>query len=151
MSMYYCHTNWRAVLVRPCWLACVRAPVLARPGPEPGQGAAFAGVVERDLDRQADREFAVAQLAAVGRHDVGHQPRAFLKLDVGEHIRPAVPVRALAPVVDRVAVDAAPAGHRLPPGARAAAVRAEGPRVPDQAGAVLALLNQQLAAGGRGP
>src|SRR5262249_4581595 len=85
-----------------CW-----AP--GRRGAEPGQRAALPGVVEHDLDRQADGEIGV-----VGPDDVGHDPRALVELDVGEHVGHRVGVHALAAVADGVAVDA-PAARRRDP------------------------------------
>src|SRR5262249_35415276 len=62
-------------------------------GPEPGQGAALPGVVEHDLDRQADGEIGI-----VGSDDVGHDPRALVELDVGQHEGRGVLIGALAAV-----------------------------------------------------
>src|SRR5215469_2004111 len=117
-----------------------------RRGAEPWQRAALPGVVEHDLDRQADGEIAV-----VGPDDVGHDPRALVELDVGEDERRAVLISALAAVVDGVAVDASAARRREPFGVQARAFRADSARVPDHAAAVQAALEQQPARRRRGP
>src|SRR5215472_1529844 len=114
--------------------------------PEPGQRAALSGVVEHHLDRRFDGEFSVG-----GADDIGQHPRALVELDVGQHERRAAGVRALAAMVDGVAVDA-PAARRLEPfGVQARAVRADHARVPDHAAAVQAALQQQPARRRRGP
>src|SRR5882724_1218271 len=71
-------------------------------GAEPGQGGAVAGVVEHDLDRQADGDGAWSFTKWVRPDDVGHHPRPLVELDVGEHVRSRAGVGALAAVVERV-------------------------------------------------
>src|SRR5215510_1687152 len=76
-------------------------------GPEPGQGAALPGVVEHDLDRQADGEIGI-----VGPDDVGHDPRA-LTLLAESQILDRLQHRDREGVIDRRVVDVADRHARL--------------------------------------